>query len=83
MTTLQRVYYRDEVRSLLGGITSEALRKLINLGKVPKPDVDITNRTQGWNTSTLLALGFKLPDADAAQVPALEATAPNPSSSAT
>ena len=82
MTTLQRVYYRDEVRSLLGGITSEALRKLINLGKVPKPDVDITNRTQGWNTSTLLALGFKLPDADAAQAPAPAATAPNLSSSA-
>lgn len=75
--TLERVFWRDEIMRILN-ISSDGLRKLIKAGKFPPADVPITNRTQGWNTSTLLAKGFKLP----AEPTAPAATAPNRSSSA-
>ena len=85
MTTYKYAYGRDDVRALLFGISAEGLRKLIKAKKFPPPDVDITARTQAWNRSTLIGLGYELPEPESIQVasaPAPAATAPNPSSSA-
>lgn len=88
-TTFKYTYSRDDVRALLCGVTSEALRRLIKDKKFPPPDVDITIRTQAWNRSTLVALGYELPAAEmvmaseaaSAAVLAPAATQPMPSSS--
>lgn len=86
MTTFKYTYTRNDVFALLGDITAEGLRRLIKAKKFPPPDVDITARTQAWNRSTLVALGYELPEPERAvasdSVPAPAATAPNPSSSA-
>ena len=82
-TTFKYAYGRDDVRALLFGISAEALRKLIKAKKFPAPDVNITARTQAWNRSTLMALGYELPAAEAPVTsPAPPASQPNPSSSA-
>jgi hypothetical protein len=81
--TLQRVIWRDEIRKMLDNISSDGLRKLIKAKRFPPADVVITNRTMGWNTSTLLEKGFKLPDEPAPEAsPVQPATPPSPSSSA-
>ena len=85
MTTYKYTYTRSDVLALLGDITAEGLRRLIKAKKFPTPDVDITARTQAWNRSTLIGLGYELPEPEsiqAASALALAATAPNPSSSA-
>ena len=82
MTTFKYTYTRNDVFALLGGITAEGLRRLIKAKKFPPPDVDISARTQAWNRSTLIALGYELPAAETPAAPAPAATAPSPSSSA-
>lgn len=87
--TFKYAYGRDDVRALLFDISAEALRKLIKAKKFPAPDVNITARTQAWNRSTLVALGYELPaaeaviasDAASGAVLAPAATQPMPSSS--
>lgn len=79
--TFKYAYGRDDVRALLFDISAEALRKLIKAKKFPPPDVNITARTQAWNRSTLIALGYELPAAETPAAPAPAATTPNPSSS--
>lgn len=80
MTTYKYTYARSDILKLLGDITAEGLRRLIKAKKFPPPDVDISARTQAWNRSTLVALGYELPEPE--QAPAPAATEPNPSSSA-
>jgi len=80
--TFKYAYSRDDVRALLFGITPEGLRRMIKAKKFPPPDVDISARTQAWNRSTLVALGYELPAAELPAAPATAATEPNPSSSA-
>lgn len=81
MTTFKYTYSRDDVRALLFGITTEGLRRMIKAKKFPPPDVDISARTQAWNRSTLVALGYELPEPELASAPAPAATQPMPSSS--
>lgn len=38
----------------------EALSRWLKQGKVPKPDVDISQRVRAWKPSTLRAAGFNL-----------------------
>lgn len=40
--------------------SSETLRKWLKSGKLPKPDVDISQKTRGWKLSTLRAAGIDL-----------------------
>lgn len=41
-------------------VTSETIRRWINDGKLPPPDVAITRRTMGWRVSTLRGAGINL-----------------------
>lgn len=81
MTTFKYAYGRSDIMMLLGDITNESLRRLIKAKKFPAPDVNITARTQAWNRSTLIALGYELPAAETAVAPEPATTQPNPSSS--
>lgn len=40
--------------------SSETLRQWIKAGKLPKPDVDLSQKTRGWKLSTLRAAGIDL-----------------------
>jgi predicted DNA-binding transcriptional regulator AlpA len=53
------VIWRRELPAKLG-VTSEAVRKMMKAGKLPKPDVDLSQKTRGWRMSTLHAAGIKL-----------------------
>lgn len=54
-----RVIYRQDLCALLG-VGSEAMRRWLKAGKLPKPDVDISQKTRGWKVSTLRAAGIDL-----------------------
>lgn len=54
-----RVIYRSELCNLTG-VGSEAVRRWIKAGKIPQPDVAISQKTMGWRLSTLHAAGIKL-----------------------
>lgn len=54
-----RIIFRDDLCVLLQ-VGSEAIRRWIKSGKLPKPDVAITRRTLGWRLSTLNAAGIRL-----------------------
>lgn len=60
MTEQDRVIYRQDLYKMMGK-TSETLRKWIKEGKLPPPDIALSQRTIGWRLSTLHAAGIKLP----------------------
>lgn len=56
---LDRVIWRRELQDTTK-VSSETLRRWMKDGKVPKPDVHISNRTVGWRISTLRAAGINI-----------------------
>jgi excisionase family DNA binding protein len=62
--TEDRVIWRRDLRAALGDISDETLRRLMKSGKLPKPDVDLSNRTRGWRLSTLRSSGFNIVTSD-------------------
>jgi Prophage CP4-57 regulatory protein (AlpA). len=54
-----RVIYRSELCKALG-VGSEAVRRWMKAGKLPKPDVAISQKTLGWKLSTLRNAGIGL-----------------------
>lgn len=54
-----RVIWRRELQSTMQ-VTSETMRRWMNNGRLPKPDVQISRRTSGWKISTLKAAGIDL-----------------------
>jgi len=57
--TEDRVIYRQDLYKMMS-VTSETLRRWLRDGKIPAPDVAITQRTVGWRLSTLQAAGIRL-----------------------
>lgn len=55
-----RLITSAELRTQLGGVTHETLRRWKLAGKLPKPDVALSRRTQAWRLSTLRAAGLNL-----------------------
>lgn len=53
------VIWRRELCEKLG-IGSEAVRRMMKAGKLPKPDVDLSQKTRGWKASTLREAGINL-----------------------
>lgn len=53
-----QIIWRKDLRRLCGGVCGETIRLWINSGKLPKPEVKLTQQTMGWKRSTLLARGF-------------------------
>lgn len=60
-TMIDRVIYRAELCKALGR-SSEWLRRCLRDGKLPDPDVDLSQRTKGWRLSTLHAAGIRIVD---------------------
>jgi predicted DNA-binding transcriptional regulator AlpA len=56
-STPDRVIYRADLPGLFG-VSSETVRRWIKAGRLPKPDIAITQRTVGWRLSTLQAAGI-------------------------
>lgn len=54
-----RLIFRKELCEKLH-IGSEAIRRKLQAGKIPKPDVDVSQRTQAWRLSTLLEAGVRI-----------------------
>lgn len=54
-----RVVWRRELQQAVK-VSSETIRRWMQDGKLPKPDVDLSNRTKGWRVSTLRAAGINL-----------------------
>jgi predicted site-specific integrase-resolvase len=54
-----RVIYRCDLQAELR-VSSETVRRWLKAGRLPRPDVAITRRTQGWRLSTLRAAGINL-----------------------
>ena len=42
------------------GVCSETMRRWVKDGKIPKPDVALSQKTMGWRMSTLHAAGIRL-----------------------
>lgn len=59
-TTADRLVWRQELTERMK-CSSETIRRWLKEGKLPKPDVCPTGRTQAWRLSTLRAVGFNLP----------------------
>lgn len=55
-----RVVYRDEL-ARLADVESETIGKWIRERRIPKPDVAVSRKRQGWHASTLRALGYVVP----------------------
>lgn len=50
--------FAAELKSLLGFTHSDTLRVKIKEGKVPPPDVKISNKTRYWHRETLRRVGL-------------------------
>lgn len=56
-----RVIWRKQLQELMGGVTSETIRRWLKSGRLPPPDVAMSRKTVGWRISTLRAWGVNLP----------------------
>lgn len=54
-----RVIWRPDLEKTLGR-SSSTIRRWLQDGRLPKPDVDISRRTQGWRLSTLHDAGIRV-----------------------
>lgn len=53
-----RTIYKPELKKLLNNPHSETMRRWMRDGKIPPPDVKMSQRTLGWRLSTLHAAGI-------------------------
>ena len=49
--------WRRELQRRLD-VSSETMRRWLKQGRLPKPDVYVTQKTMGWNRATLRAAGI-------------------------
>ena len=52
-----RMVTRAELAQLLGGVSSETIRRHLKAKKLPPPDVQLSRQTAAWRLSTLQAAG--------------------------
>lgn len=58
----QECYLPADIKRLLGVTSASALRDQIKAGKVPQPDVKLSQKTRYWYRSTLVKAGLLPPD---------------------
>ena len=56
---IDRVLWRYELCEILG-VTTTSIQNWLKSGKLPRPDVDLSQKTKGWRISTLRAAGINL-----------------------
>ncbi len=55
-----RTIFRRELMAALNVTSSETIRRWVRDKRLPSPDVNLSQRTQGWRVSTLRAAGINL-----------------------
>lgn len=55
-----RVIWRRDLMAMFGVTSSETIRIWMRNGKLPEPDVNLSQRTKGWRLSTLRNAGLGL-----------------------
>lgn len=55
-----RTIYRKELMAALNVTSSETIRRWMKSKRLPAPDVNLSQRTQGWRVSTLRAAGINV-----------------------
>lgn len=60
MNEPDKVIWRHDLQAMLS-VSSETMRRWLNSGKLPTPDVAMYRKTLGWRVSTLRANGINLP----------------------
>ena len=58
--TEDRIVWRADLRAALNNVSDETVRRWLQAGKLPTPDVELSNRTKGWKFSTLEKAGINL-----------------------
>jgi predicted site-specific integrase-resolvase len=58
--TTDKVIWRHDLQAMMA-VSSETMRRWIKAGKLPKPDVAMTQKTMGWRVSTLHNCGINIP----------------------
>lgn len=61
MEQQDKIIWRPDLQKALGNVSGETMRRWLRAGKIPKPDVQLSLRSQGWKLSTLCAAGINLP----------------------
>lgn len=54
-----RVIWRGDLQTMLQ-VSSETVRRWMREGRLPRPDVALTQKTMGWKLSTLRSAGINL-----------------------
>lgn len=57
--TQEPLVFKDDICKALK-VGPICINRWLKKGKLPKPDVDLSQRTQAWKPSTLRAAGFNL-----------------------
>ena len=58
ITTVEdRILVRSDLCEMLG-VSSETIRRWLNSGALPKPDIALSRKTQAWRLSSLNAAGI-------------------------
>lgn len=62
MTTKEqdRVIWRTDLQKMMG-VASETMRRYMVAGKLPSPDVSMSQKRVGWRVSTLREHGINVP----------------------
>lgn len=60
MNEPDKVIWRHDLQALLN-VSGETMRRWLNSGKLPTPDVAMSRKTLGWRLSTLRDNGINLP----------------------
>ena len=58
--TPDKVIWRHDLQAMMS-VSSETVRRWIKQGRLPKPDVAMSQKTMGWKISTLQNSGINLP----------------------
>lgn len=55
-------YYPEDVMALIGATHPATLRRSIKLGRIPPPDVQISQKIRYWHQATLIKAGLLMPN---------------------
>lgn len=76
MADSPRLIRRRDLQRMLG-VSGETVRRWLHAGKLPKPDVYVSDQASWWRPDTLAAAGFNVTPA----LPEASASQPTPASS--
>jgi predicted DNA-binding transcriptional regulator AlpA len=60
IAVVDRVVWRAELMTLTNVTSTETIRRWLQQGRLPRPDVALSQRTTGWRLSTLRGAGINV-----------------------